>query len=323
MDPAPRSVSVSFATALSLGLWGLLVSCSGNQALENRFAANPDLQASPTAGTNPTTVLPSPSPAGRPGASPVPTINPTPISSGTFTDVATLPASLATPIQDLADLGILTAKTDQQFAPQQPISRAEFSRWLFQANNIFFADQPSKQIRPAAPGAKPVFTDVPTTHPDFAYIQGFADAGLIPSSLTNDPSATLFRPDAPLTREDLLLWKVPLDQRGALTKASLDNIKETWGFQDAAKINPKVWSALYADFQSGDRSNLRRMFGFTTLLQPQKPVTRAEAATALWYLGDQTDGITAQDVLTTQKNTPDTTPAPSPESDTGQNSETQ
>ena len=155
-----------------------------------------------------------------------------------------------------------------------------------------------------------MFTDVPNTNPDFAYIQGFADAGVIPSALTNDPSATLFRPDAPLTREDLLLWKVPLDQRGALPKASLDNIKETWGFQDAAKINPKAWSALYADFQSGDRANLRRMFGFITIFQPKKPVTRAEAATALWYLGNQTDGISAEEALKTAENPPQPSPDP-------------
>jgi len=315
MDSEPRSFSVPLYSALSLGICGLLVGCSGNQALENRFASNPTLQASPTV-ANPAVTTDSPSPSPSPDLSPTPspTIEPSPaIGDRQFSDVATLPDSQGSQIQDLASLGIITAKTDQQFAPQQPITRGEFSRWLFQANNILFANQPSKQIRPAAANAKPIFTDVPNTHPDFAYIQGFADAGIIPSSLTNDPNATLFRPNAPLTREDLLLWKVPLDQRGALPKASLDNVKETWGFQDAAKINPRVWSALYADFQSGDRANLRRMFGFITIFQPQKPVTRAEAATALWYLGNQTDGISAQEVLTTPENsTPENSPSPSP-----------
>ncbi len=313
MDQEPRSFSVPLTSALSLGICGLLVGCSGNQALENRFASNPALQASPTVANPATTAIasPSPSPATDANGTASPTIEPTPaMTNGTFSDVATLPDPLGSQIQDLASLGIITAKTAQQFAPQQPITRAEFSRWLFQANNSFFANQPSKQIRPAAANATPVFTDVPNTNPDFAYIQGFADAGVIPSALTNDPSATLFRPDAPLTREDLLLWKVPLDQRGALPKASLDNIKETWGFQDAAKINPKAWSALYADFQSGDRANLRRMFGFITIFQPKKPVTRAEAATALWYLGNQTDGISAEEALKTAENPPQPSPDP-------------
>ena len=54
---------------------------------------------------------------------------------------------------------------------------------------------------------------------------------------------------------------------------------------------------LYADFQNGDLSNIRRIFGYTTLFQPKKPVTRAEAAASLWYFGFQGDGITAQEVL--------------------------
>ena len=39
------------------------------------------------------------------------------------------------------------------------------------------------------------------------------------------------------------------------------------------------------------------MFGYTTLFQPKKPVTRAEAAASLWYFGFQGDGITAKEVL--------------------------
>jgi hypothetical protein len=33
---------------------------------------------------------------------------------------------------------------------------------------------------------------------------------------------------------------------------------------------------------------------FTTLLQPQKPVTRAESAASTWYFGTKTDGISAR-----------------------------
>jgi hypothetical protein len=58
--------------------------------------------------------------------------------------------------------------------------------------------------------------------------------------LSNDPSAVLFRPDASLNREDLIAWKVPLDTRKALPNASIDTLKETWGFQDTAKIDPKL-----------------------------------------------------------------------------------
>ncbi len=298
--------SSSFFPYLIIGFCALLGACSGNQALQDRFATNPSLGSSPS----PTpTVSPTPTPQpAEPDISPTPTPTPTPtatFSTGTFSDLDKVGDRQREEIEDLAQLNILQAKTGEEFTPQSNISRGEFARWLFQANNVFFANQPSKQIRPALSNATPLFTDVPPSHPNFAQIQGLADAGLIPSSLTNDPSASQFRPDAPLTREDLVRWKVPLDHRRALPNASLENIKETWGFQDAAKISPKIWPALAADFQNGDQSNLKRMFGYITIFQPQRPVTRGEAASALWFLGVQTDGLSAQDVI----NAP-ATPAP-------------
>jgi hypothetical protein len=87
--------------------------------------------------------------------------------------------------------------------------------------------------------------------------------------------------------------------RKALPQASIKALEESWGFQDAADINSTALRALYGDFQNGDRSNVRRIFGYTTLFQPKKPVTRAEAAVSLWYFGYQGDGITAREILAT------------------------
>jgi hypothetical protein len=95
----------------------------------------------------------------------------------------------------------------------------------------------------------------------------------------------------------MLLWKVPTDTRQPLPTANLDAIKQTWGFQDAAKISPKAQQAILADYQNGDLSNVRRVFGYTTLFQPKRVVTRAEAAASLWYFGYAGDGISAQEVL--------------------------
>lgn len=141
------------------------------------------------------------------------------------------------------------------------------------------------------------FKDIDINDPDFGEIQGLAEAGLIPSILTSDSNNVLFRPDAALTREDLISWKVPLDLRAALPKASIETIEETWGFQDVAKIDSQAIRALFSDYQNGDRSNVRRVFGFTTLFQPKKGVTRAEAAASLWYFGYQDDGISAEELL--------------------------
>ena len=229
-------------------------------------------------------------------------------SDKNFTDLDEVPEQLQQPSESVAALGILTPYTGDanveltKFAPNQIITRAEYARWLIAANNRFYSDNPGKKIYVAAKNAEPAFKDVPPNHPDFVAIQSLAEAGLIPSRLTDDSTNLLFRPDAPLTREDLVTWKVPLDTRQSLPQASIEAVKESWGFQDVANIDSSAVRALYADFQNGDRSNIRRVFGYTTLFQPQKPVTRAEAAASLGYFGFQGDGITAQEVLESEAN---------------------
>jgi len=225
-----------------------------------------------------------------------------------FSDLTKAPKQLQQYVSDLAQLGVLTpassskanqAKEKTLFEPNSVITRRDYVRWLVAANNRLYAAQPAKQIRLSTDAAQPAFQDVPRQDLDFPAIQGLAEAGLIPSPLTGDSTTVTFRPEAPLTREALILWKVPADTRQALPTASLDAIKQTWGFQDAARIDPKAMRAVLADFQNGDLANLRRAFGYTTLLQPKKAVTRAEAAAALWYFGFQGDGQSAQDALKT------------------------
>ncbi len=245
-----------------------------------------------------------------------------------FSDLNQLPEELRQHIQDLAALGVLTADssgsktnstaTSTQFAPNKAITRREFARWLVAANNQIHANRPGQQIRLASETTQPAFQDVARSNPDFQSIQALADVGLIPSTLTGDSTAVLFRPDAPLTRENLILWKVPLDTRQALPTASIDTVKQTWGFQDVGKIDPKALRAVLADFQNGEQANIRRVFGYTTLFQPKKAVTRAEAAAALWYFGSQGEGLSAKEALQLKRQpsqpspTPDPTPSASP-----------
>jgi len=82
-----------------------------------------------------------------------------------------------------------------------------------------------------------------------------------------------------------------------LPSATLETVSQAWGFKDSDRISENALSAIFADAQLRDISNIRRSFGFTTLLQPQKPVTRAEAAASLWYFGTATDGLSAGKVL--------------------------
>lgn len=227
-------------------------------------------------------------------------------SPNNFTDLNKAPEALRPYLTDLAELGVLTpattgtkenASSGTQFAPNQAITRRDFARWLFNANNRLNRDRPAQQIRASLATAQPAFRDVPPSDQDFAVIQGLAEAGILPSPLSGNSTTVTFRPDQPLTRETLLLWKVPMDIRQSLPKASLEAIQQTWGFQDAARIEPTAQRAVLADYQNGDQANIRRAFGYTTLFQPKKAVSRAEAAAALWYFGYQGEGQSAPEAL--------------------------
>ena len=239
-----------------------------------------------------TTPDPTPTPTTSTPAitSPSPTVSPLPSTK----PISKLPATTAEYLKDLTQIGVLTSADT---SPNRAVTRREYARWLIAAHNRITGTKPTQQLKLATTDTKPAFQDVPSTNPDFPSIQGLAEAGLIPSPLSGDATSVLFRPNALLTREQLILWKVPLDTRQPLPAASLDAVKQTWGFQDAGKVDPKALRAVLADFQNGEQSNIRRVFGYTTLFQPKKTVNLGEVATALWYFGANSEGLSAHEAI--------------------------
>lgn len=312
-------------TIMVSGLSLLLVAGCAGSPLEQSLEADPQLQDRPVFnGEEPETPAEAeaePDPAETTAEVPTPTeaepTEPKPSPEDSAATLAEVPEDLRPYVQNWLDLGIVesarstagSTPVELEFAPNQTITRGEFAHWLLTANNRFYKDVPAKRMRAAAAGTAPAFQDVPASHPYFAAIQGLAEAGIIPSAKTGNATAVTFRPDAPLTRETLVLWKVPLDSRAPLPTAAADTVATTWGFQDAAKIEPLAMRAVLADHQNGDFANIRRAFGYTTLFQPQKGVTQAEAAAALWRFGNQTEGISAEDLLK-QSSTESSSPEP-------------
>jgi hypothetical protein len=232
---------------------------------------------------------PTPTPtATTPTSSPLPTTKP----------IGKLPTATSDYVKDLTQIGVLTSAYT---SANRTVTRREYARWLVAAHNRITGTKPTQQVKLATTDTKPAFQDVPSTNPDFPSIQGLAEAGLIPSPLSGDATSVLFRPDTPLTREQMILWKVPLDTRQPLPTASLDAVKQTWGFQDVGKIDPKALRAVLADFQNGEQSNIRRVFGYTTLFQPKKTVNLGEVATTLWYFGANSEGLSARDAIATDR----------------------
>ena len=309
--PLPYFPSQSLARVGKGVLGGLLgvgaialTSCT--DSLENSLAADPSLSSpQPTE-----TATPQPSPPPSPSSQKSPPSKPTPPSETTpnpepserpSPDISPAPTALQPYLEDWAKTDILPV-TD----PNQPITRRTLARWLFDANNALYGDRPAQQIRPAPPNTKPTFQDINPQDPDFPAIQGLTEAGIIPSPLTGNTATVKFNPDALVNRETLLQWKVLLDFRSTLPPASVDAIAQTWGFQDASKIDPAALKSVLADYQNSDLANIRRAFGFTTLLQPKKTITQGEAAAALWHFGLDGQGKSAADLIPTDavENTP-------------------
>jgi hypothetical protein len=299
----------------------LVGGCSGSQlgdTLGKNLEPDPQLADNPVSlGGQPDAPnnAPSNSPNnGQSEPSPAPSANQTEpeptkptVVAGDYKDIGQAPEEIQPYLTDLIELDLLQVRSPantgtnaqpkaDEFRPNQAATRREYARWLLAANNRFYADQGTRKIRPGVTSSQPAFKDVPVSDPDFGAIQGLAEAGIIASPLTGSTTALTFRPDAPLTRKDLLLWKVPLDTRSPLPQATPAAVTEAWGFQDAAKIEPRALQAVLADYQNGDFANIRRAFNYTTLFQPDKAATRAEVAAVLWRFGNATEGITAAEI---------------------------
>src|SRR4028119_1674037 len=267
---------------------------------------SPEIAASPQPNNSESSAFstPTPSPSNSEGTTLTP--SPSPKSAKVSQQEGQIPQQLRQYVADLTQLEVLKVRSTDSAnletastlpKPNKIVTRREYARWLVAANNQIYASRQAKQIRLAVDSSEPAFSDVPKTDPDFSAIQGLAEAGVIPSSLSGETKDVKFRPDSPLTRETMILWKVPLDSRQVLPTANIEGVKEKWGFQDASKIDSQASRAVLADFNNGDLANIRRVFGFTTLFQPKKSVTRPEAAASLWYFGVQDQGLSAKDAV--------------------------
>ncbi|CAI5490824.1 unnamed protein product [Closterium sp. Naga37s-1] len=180
-------------------------------------------------------------------------------------------------------------------------SRREFARWLVHASNTL-SRAASDRIYPAmyVDGSTALaFDDVPADDPDFPYIQGLAEAGLIASKLSHADlgcpraaaaarrrgcsagASAAFRPDCALTRQDLISWKLSLDYHNMMPLQPKEDVVAAVGFIDAERVDEDALPAIAQDVLRGDRSIIAAALGFTRRFDPHKPVTRGQAAVAL------------------------------------------
>ncbi|PSN19323.1 hypothetical protein C7271_07905 [filamentous cyanobacterium CCP5] len=160
------------------------------------------------------------------------------------------PAAAA--IHGLVDADIISGYADDQFRPEQPITRAEFAALV----NAAFIDQSAAATSP--------FTDVPKDFWGHKAIAQTAQAGFF----TGYRDST-FRPEQPLTHAEALIALVQgLDIERDLTTQGLDR------YADADQISASARPAITAAVGAGLLDNQPE----TERLNPHQPMTRAEAA---------------------------------------------
>nr|XP_011470350.1 PREDICTED: uncharacterized protein LOC101314705 isoform X4 [Fragaria vesca subsp. vesca] len=191
--------------------------------------------------------------------------------------------------QALAALQVLKV-IEPDVQPGDLCTRREYARWLVSASSALSRNSLSK-VYPAMyieNITELAFDDITPEDPDFPSIQGLAESGLISSklsrhdmdsSLDEDEGPYYFSPASPLSRQDLVSWKMALEKRH-LPEADRKVLHQISGFIDTDKIHPDACPALVADL-SGEQGIIALAFGYTRLFQPNKPVTKAQAAIAL------------------------------------------
>uniref|UniRef100_A0A1D1XEY1 Huntingtin-interacting protein 1 n=1 Tax=Anthurium amnicola TaxID=1678845 RepID=A0A1D1XEY1_9ARAE len=192
--------------------------------------------------------------------------------------------------QALAALQVLKV-IEADIQPGDICSRREYARWLVSASSILSRSTTSK-VYPAMyieNVTELAFDDVTPEDPDFPFIQGLAEAGLISSKLSKsdmnvpvgvEEDPVFFYPESPVSRQDLVSWKMALEKR-QLPEVDRKILYQCSGYIDIDKINPEAWPALTVDLSTREHGIIPLAFGYTRLFQPDKPVTKAQAAIAL------------------------------------------
>ncbi len=161
-------------------------------------------------------------------------------------------------INDLLRRAVIGLSAERSFRPNDPLSRAQFVAWLVAARGL-----------PPARSAAPPFVDVPAGHEHMTAIDTAATFGIV-------PGGGAFRPGAPITRGDALVFLVRAlgytFEAAYMTNAPLS-------FVDADGLPPVVRGAAAIATLSAppmlQEPSIDR-------LRADEPMTRAEAASLLW-----------------------------------------
>ncbi|CAK7326501.1 unnamed protein product [Dovyalis caffra] len=168
-------------------------------------------------------------------------------------------------------------------------TRRDYARWLVRLNSLLERNQKHRIVPSISLSGSVIaaFDDLGVEDPDFESIQALAEAGIIPSRLSgtnscpgNSDGGFCFYPDRFISRQDLINWKAQLEY-GFLPGISEQMSRTKVDYMDVKEISSDASPELFNDMLAGDKSIIRKVFGQSRRFQPNKPLTKAQAAVAL------------------------------------------
>ncbi|XP_062160060.1 uncharacterized protein LOC133867343 [Alnus glutinosa] len=202
-----------------------------------------------------------------------------------------IPAAVDSTQQEALSLMKKLKIIEEDVKADELCTRREYARWLVRINSSLERNSKYRIIPAISLSGSTVaaFDDIGVEDPDFGSIQALAEAGVTPSKLSQRNSTdngsegqgdVYFSPERFISRQDLIDWKAQLEYE--LVPGIVEQISKTkLGFLDAREISSDASVELFTDMLAGDKSILRKVFGQSKRLQPNKPSTKAQAAVAL------------------------------------------
>ncbi|KAL3578552.1 hypothetical protein D5086_020056 [Populus alba] len=179
---------------------------------------------------------------------------------------------------------------EDDVAADELCTRREYARWLLRLNSMLERNQKHRIVPSISLSGSVIaaFDDLGVEDPDFESIQALAESGIIPSKLSrtnscadsSDGSSFCFYPERFISRQDLISWKAQLEY-GFLPGITEQMSKTKVYYMDVKEISSDATPELLTDMLAGDRSIIRKVFGQSRRFQPNKPLTKAQAAVAL------------------------------------------
>lgn len=259
--------------------------------------------------------IPAPAPAPAPSA-PIATSKP----ADSFTDLTATESRLQSSLSRAAEAGILDPTQDKKFRPNDPVTRADFTRWMVRV----------RQIPTETPEAQ-TYSDVDPANSYYKDIEGASKAMMVQGYTTKDKTQKEFKPEQFITRQEFaVMYGTFSGKRGRAETLDKDGIEkyltynpstsafEQLTYKDVGDVDDWARKWVAVAHQAGVLEQCFDINPYASTddkkyLHPQQKMTRAEAVNILVKLyGIQSRNAVADGATNEEAPAPEATKSTSP-----------